>query len=933
MYSCFSRKVFRMLFSALLSLAIFLLWMACLETVIVYADCQDPDSDCPAEEAMCQSHPNPLVEFDTIPDSPDEQSGKSGLGLQAESLPKVQKSIPMAVIVIGFGGNSAERMPYNDNYDWYSAIFSHTGYSGKTVREYYRDQSYGQFSFDPVEETSAYGTGGNTNKNDKVNDGIVHVNISNVHKDWSVPGDAESKKAMGEAFAVAVKEAAKYVDFPKYDINGNKTLDPNEFVTAFIVGGYDSGPEDTYQVHGVSKYMRSHQWRIEYTKAEVPTVTKNGKSVSVNYYVAVSERIERDADGNAIELMGRRSSLAHELGHHLGLPDLYDRSDKTESEKTWKNFKVGYTSLMGDGSWGVDVPGLNGTRYFLPYSLDPWSKIQLGWAAPEVVDKTGVYSATGQDYTWLTPNHFVKIPVKGHSKEYYLIEARALNKWDAGMDYRYDKMLTNNNAGGLVIWHIDEQVLEKCKNKNGVYENVNNTHHRPAVMPVFIEKDADKYTMTSSGAEHVYTLQPFFDMTKWKRYASAFGADMPLATYGGLDISSKPDTRKESGARIEFLDNADRVMTFRYISPDHEHKWTDKEKIKFSTDICEKGGTYVEYCECTSCGQRIETKKTAGPGHYPVFQSAIEPTCEKRGHVKYYECEACEKKFADWQCTEEYTSDDDIYIPPLGHDWYVEDEFVAPTYDSEGENYEVCSRCGEGRWVTVPMLDRTEKMGHDGTPIGEDAAIEAADPFLTKYKSEKDPAGSKFSRLTFRSVKQTNSSITLRWNRPDTAYKTIIYGSICGKSNKLKKIKEIVEDDKAKITKVSGKKLKKGTYYKFIAVAVTNTGNVVSTSKQIHVSTRGSKKKSNNTGVYVSSKIVKKAAKLKKGKTLSLKAKAKTARGCRVSKHVGLRYESTAKSVVKVLAGGKIKAVGEGTCYVYAYAQNGSYKKIKVKVK
>ena len=114
---------------------------------------------------------------------------------------------------------------------------------------------------------------------------------------------------------------------------------------------------------------------------------------------------------------------------------------------------------------------------------------------------------------------------------------------------------------------------------------------------------------------------------------------------------------------------------------------------------------------------------------------------------------------------------------------------------------------------------------------------------------------------------------------------------------------------------------------------MTDTGNVVSTSKQIHVATKGSKKKSNNTGVYVSSKIVKKAAKLKKGKTLSLKAKAKTARGCRVSKHVGLRYESTAKSVVKVLAGGKIKAVGEGTCYVYAYAQNGSYKKIKVKVK
>lgn len=46
-----------------------------------------------------------------------------------------------------------------------------------------------------------------------------------------------------------------------------------------------------------------------------------------------------------------------------------------------------------------------------------------------------------------------------------------------------------------------------------------------------------------------------------------------------------------------------------------------------------------------------------------------------------------------------------------------------------------------------------------------------------------------------------------------------------------------------------------------------------------------------------------------------------------------IRYESSNKEIATVDSKGKIKAKAKGTCYIYVYAQNGVYKKIRVTVK
>jgi hypothetical protein len=50
-------------------------------------------------------------------------------------------------------------------------------------------------------------------------------------------------------------------------------------------------------------------------------------------------------------------------------------------------------------------------------------------------------------------------------------------------------------------------------------------------------------------------------------------------------------------------------------------------------------------------------------------------------------------------------------------------------------------------------------------------------------------------------------------------------------------------------------------------------------------------------------------------------------------KHVKIRYESTNTRIATVSKKGVVKAKAKDTCYIYAYAQNGVFKKISIRVK
>jgi len=73
---------------------------------------------------------------------------------------------------------------------------------------------------------------------------------------------------------------------------------------------------------------------------------------------------------------------------------------------------------------------------------------------------------------------------------------------------------------------------------------------------------------------------------------------------------------------------------------------------------------------------------------------------------------------------------------------------------------------------------------------------------------------------------------------------------------------------------------------------------------------------------------------VKKGKTITVKSTVtKASKKLTLKTHRKVLYESTNTKIAKVTSKGKIKGIRKGTCYIYAYAQNGVYKKLKVTVK
>ena len=191
---------------------------------------------------------------------------------------------------------------------------------------------------------------------------------------------------------------------------------------------------------------------------------------------------------------------------------------------------------------------------------------------------------------------------------------------------------------------------------------------------------------------------------------------------------------------------------------------------------------------------------------------------------------------------------------------------------------------------------------------------------VLKSSSEKDLAGSTFHLLQAKGTAKSGTSVKLTWKKVPGAKKYVVYGSKCGKNKKYKKLKTVSGKS------FTQKKLKKGTYYKYLIAAV-NGKKTLAVSRTIHVATKGGKV-GNHTRVALSRTKLSLAV----GKSKTVKATLKKG-SLKVKNHRKTAWESDNIKVATVSSKGLIKAVGKGTCYVYAYAQNGVCAKVKVTVK
>ena len=212
----------------------------------------------------------------------------------------------------------------------------------------------------------------------------------------------------------ACTAADSSVDFSKYDDDGDGTVD-NVFI-------WFSGKDEADDQANNADCVWSHSYKLHY---HTNPIVLDG--VTIDSYACTSELMR--LIGKTNYEMASIGTFCHEYTHTFGLPDFYD-TDYDGSGGT------------GKGLWGslglMDAGNQNNDGYTPPWynaierhelGLSEGIPLTVGTHTLEPVHKNGSY------YIMETSNE----------GEYYLVECRSSEKWDAYC-----------GGTGLVIYHIDQ---------------------------------------------------------------------------------------------------------------------------------------------------------------------------------------------------------------------------------------------------------------------------------------------------------------------------------------------------------------------------------------------------------------------------------------------------------------------------------------------
>lgn len=296
------------------------------------------------------------------------------------------------VVMIRWSDHTGRTLPSNGDVDiLMNAVGGHPSLAPSgSVRDVYLENSYGALS---LESTVA-----------------VWVTSNNT-EDFYANGNSGLTSLIHNALKDALNKVDAFVNFSQFDQDNDGLIDS----ITFLHSGYGAewGGTDAYGTHYLDRIW-SHKWSITggWTSQEGVTVR--------NYHISPA------VWGTSGSSIGRIGVIAHETGHFLGLPDLYDTDGSGDG--------IGSFGLMAN-SWGFD-----GSQKYPPH-MCPWSKVQMGWLSPTVITTAGTYTINKAE----SFSEAYRINLGYPSGEYLIVENRQPSGFDGAMP-----------QGGLVIWHVDE---------------------------------------------------------------------------------------------------------------------------------------------------------------------------------------------------------------------------------------------------------------------------------------------------------------------------------------------------------------------------------------------------------------------------------------------------------------------------------------------
>ncbi|MBO5302814.1 MAG: leucine-rich repeat protein [Lachnospiraceae bacterium] len=332
----------------------------------------------------------------------------------------------------------------------------------------------------------------------------------------------------------------------------------------------------------------------------------------------------------------------------------------------------------------------------------------------------------------------------------------------------------------------------------------------------------------------------------------------------------------------------------------------EAEKENCIEASCTQDGSHDEVWYCTGCHLELsrENVKDEAAGHKLKDIPAAESTCEVSGNIEYWQCETCEKVFADAEGTKELEKTQ-TELPLADHTpkAAVKENEIAATTAATGSYEEVvyCEKCGEELSRETKITDMLPSNNQGGTPGGSQNTTEpngTPDGSQSTTEPNETPDGSQNTK-----------------NPEEISYSTMIVKSGC--------IYKIINEKKKEAEIVGLADTKKKT--------VTIPATVKLEGKKYKVTSIGAKAFHNNKKVtkIVIGKNVKKIGKeafknCTEMKNMVFKTKQLKAKNIGKNAFKGMGSKYYKKVVVKVPAK-KLKS------YKKVFKAKGMSKKIKVK--
>ncbi|MBQ2277195.1 MAG: immune inhibitor A, partial [Clostridia bacterium] len=224
----------------------------------------------------------------------------------------------------------------------------------------------------------------------ELKDGVARVKFNRVH-----PGNTA---LVANDVKTAFSYVKEYIDFSGYKgdaLYNNSYIRQDYFQTAAVIAGWEESNagnrihDQKIWAHAYRQYFGEIHNRVQLAMTVKKMVYSNGTSYEP--YTLLSFMMHGELyDGNPADGSARTIGVGvsvHEMGHCLGLPDLYDTTTDKSSETS---AGLSGFSVMASGNWGAKKGEIPGTT---PVGLDAWSKIKLGFAEPVEISakKRNVY--------------------------------------------------------------------------------------------------------------------------------------------------------------------------------------------------------------------------------------------------------------------------------------------------------------------------------------------------------------------------------------------------------------------------------------------------------------------------------------------------------------------------------------------------------------